>query len=493
MYRRSLSEKFSLILPLKLLFIKPYLHPPAGDSKQNYTSYPMPSFAINALSPLDGRYAAQTAELGNFFSEKALFKYRVRVEIEYFIAFTEVKESGLRPLTDTEQSWLRDLYLHFSEADALWIKEREKITNHDVKAVEYFIKDKLKNTPLAAFQEWIHFGLTSQDINNTALPLMLKEAMEAILLPPLGHLTGQLQKQAAEWWEVPMLARTHGQPASPTRMGKEMMVFAERLKNQTDRLKIIPYTAKFGGASGNFNAHYCAFPNVDWVVFANAFLKVKLGLKRQQYTTQIEHYDDMAAIFDTLKRIATILTDYARDMWTYIMLEYFGQKIKEGEIGSSAMPHKVNPIDFENAEGNLGIAIALFSHFAEKLPISRLQRDLTDSTVTRNIGVPLGHFLVALKSLNKGIDKLILNRQKLDEDLEQNWAVLAEAYQTILRREGIDQPYEKLKDLTRNGQKINRTVMHQFIAELHVTEEVKAELRSLTPQNYIGNLLCPVH
>jgi len=453
----------------------------------------MPSFAINALSPLDGRYAAQTAELANFFSEKALFKYRVRVEIEYFIAFTKVEDSRLRLLTDTEKGWLRDLYLHFSEADALWIKEREKITHHDVKAVEYFIKDKIKQSSLAAFQEWIHFGLTSQDINNTALPLMLKEAMEAILLPPLGHLIGQLQKQAIEWWEVPMLARTHGQPASPTRMGKEMMVFIERLKNQADRLKSIPYTAKFGGASGNFNAHYCAFPNVDWVAFANTFLMEKLGLKRQQYTTQIEHYDDMAAIFDTLKRIATILTDYARDMWMYIMLEYFGQKIKDDEIGSSAMPHKVNPIDFENAEGNLGIAIVLFSHFSDKLPISRLQRDLTDSTVARNIGVPLGHFLIALHSLAKGLDQLILNRQKLEEDLEQNWAVLAEAYQTILRREGIDQPYEKLKDLTRNGQKINRTVMHKFIAELNVPEEVKEELRSLTPHNYIGNLVCPLH
>lgn len=440
--------------------------------------------SLLSISPVDGRYQKQVTELAPYFSEFGLIKYRVWVEIEYFILLAE-KGIFTMPNKLTEKG-LRDIYENFSEEDAEQIKNTEKVTNHDVKAVEYFIKDKLKALNAEAVSEWIHFGLTSQDINNTAIPLLWKNAMENVYLPMLLNLVNHLRKLAHEWKDIPMLARTHGQPASPTILGKEIMVFVERLNNQIDLYGYIPYAAKFGGATGNFNAHKVAFPDKDWVAFGNEFVNDRLGLQRMQFTTQIEHYDNLAAQFDTLKRINTILIDLCRDIWTYVSMEYFKQKTKAGEIGSSAMPHKVNPIDFENAEGNLGIANALFEHFSAKLPISRLQRDLTDSTVLRNIGVPVAHGLIALNSLEKGLNKLLLNEHKLSEDLDHNWAVVAEAIQTVLRRSGYPQPYEALKMLTRGKDGINQKTIHAFIEGLEVNEAIKKELKGITPHNYIG-------
>lgn len=446
----------------------------------------MEQTALRAISPIDGRYRKQTELLGNYFSEEGLIKYRVQVEIEYFIALCEIplpQLSTFDPFTFTK---LREIYTDFTTSDALRIKEIESVTNHDVKAVEYFIKECFDQLDLQEFKEFIHFGLTSQDINNTATPLSLKDGFNTIILPELIALKEQLETKAEEWRNIPMLARTHGQAASPTRLGKEIYVFVERLVNQLNMLSQIPFAAKFGGATGNFNAHHVAFPHFDWVNFGNLFVGEKLGLTRLQNTTQIEHYDYMAAFFDNLKRINNILLDLDRDMWTYISMDYFKQKIKKGEVGSSAMPHKVNPIDFENSEGNIGLANAIMEHLAAKLPVSRLQRDLTDSTVTRNIGVPLGHMLIAIKSLQKGLGKLILNEQKLADDLENNWAVVAEAIQTILRRENYPNPYEALKDLTRTNEKINAEVMARFVEGLDVSETVKEELKKITPHNYTG-------
>lgn len=445
---------------------------------------------ITATSPIDGRYRNKTEELADFFSEYALFKYRVKVEIEYFIALCELPLPGLEGFEATNFDKLRDIYKSFSPDDAESIKQIEKTTNHDVKAVEYFIKEFFDELGLVSFKEFIHFGLTSQDINNTAVPLSLKDAHKLVLLPILEKLINKINLLAYEWKNVPMLARTHGQPASPTKLGKEIYVFIERLENQLDLLKTIPFSGKFGGATGNMNAHVVAYPKIDWEDFACKFVKSKLQIHRQKTTTQIEHYDNMAAYFDGLKRIDTILMDLSKDVWTYISMDYFKQKIKEGEIGSSAMPHKVNPIDFENAEGNLGIANALFIHLSEKLPISRLQRDLTDSTVTRNVGVPIGHMLIALKSLLKGFDKLILNEEKIANDLENNWAVVAEAIQTVLRRENYPKPYEALLALTRTNEKITGESIRFFIDGLNISDELKAELKSITPANYTGyNLL----
>ncbi len=441
---------------------------------------------ITAISPVDGRYRNKTNELADYFSEYALFKYRVKVETEYFIALCKLPLPGLESFDEKNFNTIRDLYKDFSPDDALAIKEIEKTTNHDVKAVEYFIKQYFDETGLPKYKEFIHFGLTSQDINNTAIPLSMKDAHYVVILPLIKKLLNKISLLAFEWKDVAMLARTHGQPASPTRLGKEIYVFAERIENQLELLKDIPFSGKFGGATGNMNAHVVAYPTVDWREFANKFLENNLGLQRQQTTTQIEHYDDMAAYFNNLARINTILLDFSRDMWLYISMDYFKQKIKEGEVGSSAMPHKVNPIDFENAEGNLGIANALFRHLAEKLPVSRLQRDLTDSTVTRNIGIPLAHTLIALKSLMKGMDKLILNREKIAADLEDNWAVVAEAIQTVLRRENYPHPYETLLKLTRTNQKITGDTIRQFIDGLDVPDEVKAELRAIRPDNYTG-------
>ncbi len=441
---------------------------------------------LTAISPVDGRYRDKTHDLAAFFSEYALIKYRVRVEVEYFIALCE---AGISPLENVEESLLpklRSLYDTFTEADALRIKEIEKITNHDVKAVEYFLKEKFDTLGLSGYKEFIHFGLTSQDINNTATPMMWQEALQSIYIPELEKIISQTTAYATEWKDIPMLARTHGQPASPTRLGKEMMVFAYRLTNQLEVLKHIPAKAKFGGATGNFNAHCVAYPAIDWKRFADDFLRDKLFLRREEYTTQISNYDAFAASFDALKRIHTILIDFNRDMWQYISMEYFKQKIKEGEIGSSAMPHKVNPIDFENAEGNLGIANALLEHLAAKLPVSRLQRDLTDSTVIRNIGVPLAHGLIAMKSTTKGLGKLLLNREAIDRDLENNWAVVAEGIQTILRREGYPKPYEALKELTRTNRHITKESISEFIGKLNVNDRVKEELKSITPQSYTG-------
>ncbi len=441
---------------------------------------------LTAISPVDGRYREKTDELGAYFSEQALIRYRVKVEIEYFIALCE---AGIKPLDRVDNTLfagLRELYLNFSVEDALRIKEIEQVTNHDVKAVEYFLKEQFDRMGLTAYKEFIHFGLTSQDINNTATPMMWQEALQEVYIPFLEKLIVQLESLATEWAEIPMLARTHGQPASPTRLGKEVMVFAYRLSNQLEVLKHIPAKAKFGGATGNFNAHHVAYPSRDWKRFADDFLLERLHLRREEYTTQISNYDALAASFDALKRIHTILIDFNRDMWQYISMEYFKQKIKEGEVGSSAMPHKVNPIDFENAEGNLGIANALLEHLASKLPISRLQRDLTDSTVIRNIGMPLAHGLIALKSTTKGIDKLLLNREAIEQDLEKSWAVVAEAIQTILRREGYPKPYEALKALTRTNKEITKERISTFIGSLDVNEKIKEELRSITPQNYTG-------
>ncbi|WP_297626923.1 adenylosuccinate lyase [uncultured Rikenella sp.] len=441
---------------------------------------------LTAISPVDGRYRGKVEALGRYFSEYALIRYRVQVEIEYFIALCELPLAQLAGFDKGQYGALRRIYEDFSLSDAQRVKEIEQTTNHDVKAVEYFIKEKMDALGLGDEREFVHFGLTSQDINNTATPYSLKAAMSDVYYPALGELIGKLSTLADEWSDVPLLAHTHGQPASPTVLGKEIRVFVERLEKQRDMLQTVPYPAKFGGATGNFNAHSVAYPEVDWVSFANRFVNGTLGLDRSQYTTQIEHYDNLAAIFDGLKRINTILIDLARDMWTYISMEYFKQRIKAGEVGSSAMPHKVNPIDFENAEGNLGLANALFEHLAAKLPVSRLQRDLTDSTVLRNIGVPVAHTLIALASLAKGLGKLIINRDAIDRDLEANWAVVAEGIQTILRREKYPNPYEALKALTRTNKGITQADITAFIDGLDVTETVKNELRALTPHTYIG-------
>jgi adenylosuccinate lyase len=440
--------------------------------------------ALTAISPVDGRYRSQLSSLAPYFSEFGLIRYRVRVEVEYFLFLAEKKIFKL-PAT-LKPAKLRSIFENFTEEDAKEIKSTERITNHDVKAVEYFLKDRLKKLGAGDALEWVHFGLTSQDINNTATPLLWKEALETEYLPMLQNTVLNLKRMAQQWKGIPMLARTHGQPASPTTLGKELMVFVERLEGQIMQFSHVPFAAKFGGATGNFNAHYVAFPNTDWIKFANDFVNRKLGLERMQYTTQIEHYDNLAAQFDALKRINTILIDFSRDIWTYISMEYFKQQVKKDEVGSSAMPHKVNPIDFENAEGNFGIANALFEHLSAKLPISRLQRDLTDSTVLRNVGVPLAHSYLALNSLEKGMNKLLLNKDKLKEDLEQNWAVVAEAIQTILRRENYPQPYEALKALTRGKSAITKQDMHQFIEGLKINQKLKKELKSITPHNYTG-------
>lgn len=441
---------------------------------------------LTAISPIDGRYRSKTEELANYFSEYALIKYRVLVEVEYFIALCELPLPQLKDISHSIFPELRKIVIDFSEEDATHIKEIESITNHDVKAVEYFIKEKFDLLHLDEYKEFIHFGLTSQDINNTSIPLSLKEALNNTYYPLLDELINLLQSKADEWQEVSMLAKTHGQPASPTRLGKEIMVFVSRLKNQVSLLKSIPFSAKFGGATGNYNAHTVAYPQYNWREFGSKFVSEKLGLVREEYTTQISNYDNMAAIFDGLKRINTIMIDLNRDFWQYISMEYFKQKIKAGEIGSSAMPHKVNPIDFENAEGNLGIANAILEHLSAKLPISRLQRDLTDSTVLRNVGVPVGHIIISLQSTLKGLSKLLLNKDALDNDLEKNWAVVAEGIQTILRREGYPKPYEALKELTRTYEAITMLSISNFINGLSVSEEIKNELRKITPHTYTG-------
>lgn len=441
---------------------------------------------LNAISPIDGRYRNKTVSLSAYFSEEALIKYRVLVEIEYFIALCELPLPQLSKVEKNSYGPLRDIYKNFTSDDALQIKEIEKTTNHDVKAVEYFIKKAFDALGLDAYKEFIHFGLTSQDINNTAIPLSTKDAFEKVYMPLFINVISKLKQLSVEWMDVPMLARTHGQPASPTRLGKEIQVFTERLEEQLRYLNNIPFAAKFGGATGNFNAHFVAYPTTDWKQFGNDFVEGTLGLKHSFPTTQIEHYDHFAAFFDALKRINTILIDLDRDIWTYVSMDYFKQKIKAGEIGSSAMPHKVNPIDFENSEGNLGIANAIFEHLSAKLPISRLQRDLTDSTVLRNIGVPIGHTLIAFEATLKGLNKLLLNADKFAEDLDKNWAVVAEAIQTILRREAYPNPYEALKDLTRTNTVIDKNAIHTFIASLNVTDEVKTELMRITPTNYLG-------
>nr|WP_314896868.1 adenylosuccinate lyase [uncultured Flavobacterium sp.] len=441
---------------------------------------------LNAISPIDGRYRSKTLSLAPFFSEEALIKYRVLVEIEYFIALCEVPLPQLKNVNPNLFESLRNIYKNFSTEDALWIKETEKVTNHDVKAVEYFIKDAFEKLGLSEYKEFIHFGLTSQDINNTAIPLSTKEAFEKVYMPSLITLTSKLKDLSVEWKDIPMLARTHGQPASPTRLGKEIGVFVERLEEQMRLLFNIPFAAKFGGATGNYNAHHVAYPQIDWRKFGGKFVEENLGLHHSFPTTQIEHYDHFAAFFDALKRINTIIIDLDRDIWTYVSMEYFKQKIKAGEIGSSAMPHKVNPIDFENSEGNLGIANAIFEHLSAKLPLSRLQRDLTDSTVLRNIGVPMGHTLIAFEATLKGLNKLLLNEPKFHEDLEKNWAVVAEAIQTILRREAYPNPYEALKGLTRTNEAIDKKAIHGFIATLDVSDEIKAELMQITPSNFLG-------
>ncbi len=442
--------------------------------------------ALQAISPIDGRYASKTESLIPYFSEEALIRYRVQVEIEYFIALVELDLPQLADFDRNLFSDLRDLYLEFTVQDAVKIKETEKITNHDVKAVEYFIKEKFDHLELQKFKEFIHFGLTSQDINNTAIPLSLKDAINNVYVPLLMEVKNKLKELSEDWAQISMLARTHGQPASPTRLGKEIEVFVVRIEEQFDLMNDIKSAAKFGGATGNFNAHNVAYPNIDWRAFGKKFVQNTLGLHHSFPTTQIEHYDHMAALFDCLKRINNILIDLDRDIWTYVSMDYFKQKIKAGEVGSSAMPHKVNPIDFENSEGNLGIANALFEHLSAKLPISRLQRDLTDSTVLRNIGVPIGHTLIAFYSTLKGLNKLLLNETKFAEDLENNWAVVAEAIQTILRREGYPNPYEALKGLTRTNERINQTSIANFIETLEVPESVKQEMRSITPGNYTG-------
>jgi adenylosuccinate lyase len=441
---------------------------------------------LTAISPVDGRYRNRTSELSGYFSEFGLIKYRVRVELEYFLMLSGMNLKGLDRPGKEEEKGIRKIIEDFSISDAERIKEIEKTTNHDVKAVEYFLKEKFETLGLIKQKEFIHFALTSQDVNNTATPLSLKEAMIYVIVPALDEMIQKMSSLANEWKDIPMLARTHGQPASPTRLGKEIRVFVERLEKQFHSLRNLTYPAKFGGATGNFNAHFAAYPEIDWIEFADQFVEGILGLERSRTTTQIEHYDGLAAIFDNMARINTILIDFSRDIWTYISFDYFKQKIKKGEVGSSTMPHKVNPIDFENAEGNLGMSSAIFRHLSEKLPVSRLQRDLTDSTVLRNLGVPFSHLIIAVSSLNKGMEKLIVNKEKIDFDLEANWAVVGEGIQTILRREGIANPYEKLKELTRTHTKITKESIEAFIENLEVSQEVKAELHKLSPKNYTG-------
>lgn len=438
---------------------------------------------LTAISPLDGRYHDKTSHLSDYFSEYALIRKRLQVEVEYFILLSEKKLFSLKKANGQK---LRNMVVDFNVEDARYIKEIEKITNHDVKAVEYFIKEKMEKLGLGSIKEWVHFGLTSQDINNTAVPMLWKEAVECEILPAILNLQKHLEKLAIQWKDVPMLARTHGQPASPVKLGKEIFVFVERLEKQIEQFSFIPFSGKFGGATGGFNAHHVAFPKINWKAFANELLEDRLGLQRQQYTTQIEHYDMLAAHFDAIKRIGNILIDLCRDIWTYISLDYFKQQVKKNEVGSSAMPHKVNPIDFENAEGNLGVANALWEHLAAKLPISRLQRDLTDSTVLRNIGVPAAHLIISIQSIEKGLGKLILNEEKLKSDLEANWAVVAEAIQTILRRENYPQPYEALKQLTRGAARMDKKTIHAFIDKLKVSAKVKAELKKIEPWGYTG-------
>ena len=442
--------------------------------------------SLTAISPIDGRYQGKTNELQQYFSEFGLIKYRVFVEIEYFIAMVETGIDALADFPKEKYLNLRAMHSSFSEEDAMWIKNIEKTTNHDVKAVEYFIKDKMTSLGLEKHLEFVHFGLTSQDINNTSIPLSLRDAVKEEYLPLLDQLIQQLEDYSQAWKNIPMLAKTHGQPASPTRLGKEIQVFSERLSAQRKQLISIPFSAKFGGATGNFNAHFVAFKEYDWVGFANHFVNDILGLDRSQTTTQIEHYDNIAALFDVLKRINTIILDLNRDMWAYISMEYFKQKLKEGEVGSSAMPHKVNPIDFENSEGNIGIANAMFEHLSIKLPVSRLQRDLTDSTVLRTIGVPFAHTFIAFKSTLKGLGKLLLNESAFQADLEKNWAVVAEAIQTILRREGFPKPYEALKGLTRKNEAVTKKTVHEFVDTLDISLTLKEELKQITPQNYTG-------
>ncbi|MFD0931205.1 adenylosuccinate lyase [Psychroflexus salinarum] len=442
--------------------------------------------SLDAISPIDGRYSSKTKSLKHYFSEHALIKYRVRVEIEYFIALCELPLPQLKNVDSSLYPSLRSIYLDLNLDDAEHIKSIEKVTNHDVKAVEYFIKERMDHLDLRTSKEFIHFGLTSQDINNTAVPLSLLEAIHEVYIPELEKVITKIGEKAREWSKVPMLARTHGQPASPTRLGKEFEVFTVRLQEQLSQLIAVPASAKFGGATGNFNAHKVAYPEINWRDFGKEFVEKRLKLKHSFPTTQIEHYDNMASTFDAMKRINTILLDFDKDIWSYVSMDYFKQKIKKGEVGSSAMPHKVNPIDFENSEGNLGIANALLEHLSAKLPISRLQRDLTDSTVLRNIGVPIGHMLIALQSTAKGLDKLVLNSSKIEKDLNDNWAVVAEAIQTILRREGFKNPYEALKGLTRTNSKINEESISTFIDSLEVSDSVKAELRAITPSNYTG-------
>lgn len=441
---------------------------------------------LNAISPIDGRYRSQVSALSAYFSEQALIQYRVKVEVEYFIALSEIPLPALKDVTADDVKIIREMAANFSYEDALQIKNFEKITNHDVKAVEYFLKEKFDGAGFQGWREFIHFGLTSQDINNTAIPLSFKNACQEVYMPLLESLNETIADLAVTWKDIAMLAYTHGQPASPTRLGKEFAVFNERLTEQMHLFKQIPDAAKFGGATGNLNAHFIAYPGIDWISFSNKFVSEKLGLRRSKITTQIEHYDHLAAQLDTLKRINTIMIDFSRDIWMYIASGYFKQKIKEGEIGSSAMPHKVNPIDFENAEGNLGMANALFEHLSAKLPVSRLQRDLTDSTVLRNLGVPMAHGLIAMKSLVKGLGKLILNKPALDKDLDENWAVVAEAIQTVLRREAYPNPYEALKELTRTNSVVTEVSIREFIESLDVNEAVKQELRVITPFNYTG-------
>ncbi|MGN0001622.1 MAG: adenylosuccinate lyase [Marinilabiliaceae bacterium] len=441
---------------------------------------------LTAISPIDGRYRGKAEPLADYFSEYALIRYRVRVEVEYFIALSEIPIPQIGQMTDANKEALRDIYRNFSLDDARHIKEIESVTNHDVKAVEYFLKERFDAAGLSAVKEFIHFGLTSQDINNTSVPLSVKEALDNVFIPQTEQLVAKLTELANEWADIPMLARTHGQPASPTRLGKEMMVYVSRFTRQLNELKALQLPAKFGGATGNFNAHNVAFPNVDWNEFGNAFVANKLGLRREPYTTQISNYDDLSAVLDNVRRINVIMIDLCRDFWMYIMMEYFKQKIKAGEVGSSAMPHKVNPIDYENAEGNLGVANAILDHLSNKLPVSRLQRDLTDSTVLRNLGVPVAHSIIAIQSILKGLGKVLLNPDAIAADLENNWAVVAEGIQTILRREGYPNPYETLKALTRTNKHIDHKAMADFIETLNVSEEVKAELRAITPQTYTG-------
>ncbi len=442
--------------------------------------------ALQAISPIDGRYRNKVASLSQYFSEFALIRYRVLVEIEYFIALSESGIPQLKPLNQQIKESLKSIYLNFNEEHAQAIKDIEKVTNHDVKAVEYFIKEQFDTLGLSAHKEFIHFGLTSQDINNTAVPLSIKEAIESVYLPAIADLKNALTQLATQWANIPMLARTHGQPASPTRLGKEFQVFVTRIDEQLKLLQTIPNAAKFGGATGNFNAHHVAFPHIKWQAFGSDFVENRLGLKHSFPTTQIEHYDHMAALYDNLKRINTIVIDLNRDIWTYVSMDYFKQKIKEGEIGSSAMPHKVNPIDFENSEGNLGIANALFEHLAAKLPISRLQRDLTDSTVLRNVGVPFAHTVLSFQATIKGLDKLLLNEEKIAQDLENNWAVVAEALQTILRREAYPNPYEALKELTRTNEKITQQSIAHFIKNLDISDDLKLEMSAITPSTFTG-------